>query len=111
MAGYTYRGNRRKYEGEQADYMEKLSKAHPKVEVMAGGGAIVAKTGQRVSLFEADIIATRAERPEAAAQAAAQALEPARVSSAEAAAGEASSAMDVPVPDSDEEFPNRAEAD
>merc|ERR1712070_412706 len=58
MAGYTYRGNRRKYEGEQAEYMSSLSKQHPKMEVMAGGGAILAKTGQKVSMREAEVMAT-----------------------------------------------------
>merc|ERR1719207_143252 len=53
MAGYTYRGNRRKYTGEQAEYMANLAKnSHPKMEVMAGGGVILAKTGQRISVRE-----------------------------------------------------------
>lgn len=68
MAGYAFRGNRRKYEGEQAQFMAQLAKtSHPKMEVMAGGGAILAKTGKRVSKKEAELIATTAERPEVAA--------------------------------------------
>lgn len=84
MAGYTFRGNRRKYEGEQAEYMANLAKSsHPKMEVMAGGGAILAKTGQVVSKKQAAIIATSATRPEIAAIAEAG---PSNASSAVAAA-------------------------
>merc|ERR1719476_144940 len=72
MAGYVFRGNRRKYVGEQAEFMEQLKKtSHPKMEVLAGGGAILARDGRRVSMHEAEILATAAAgRPEAAAQAA-----------------------------------------
>merc|ERR1719491_1061328 len=68
MAGFAFRGNRRKYEGEQAEFMSNLAKSsHPKMEVMAGGGAILAKTGQKVSKHEAELLATAAVRPEVAA--------------------------------------------
>jgi hypothetical protein len=110
MAGYAFRGNRRKYEGEQKDYMESLAlKSHPEMQVMAGGGAILAKTGQRITAHEAQLVATRAERPEAAAMAEANAS---RASSAVAAAvaEDAEDAMDVPVP-GNEELPGRDEAD
>lgn len=72
MAGYAFRGNRRKYEGEQKEFMENLKKSsHPKMEVLAGGGAILAKDGRRVSLHEAEILATAAAgRTDAAASAA-----------------------------------------
>jgi len=71
-AGYAFRGNRRKYEGEELEYMKSMQKhAHPKMEVLAGGGAILAKTGKRVSKREAEIAATAAVNPEAAALAAA----------------------------------------
>lgn len=93
------------------EYMDALAKnSHPKIEVMAGGGAILAKTGERVSKYEAELIATRAERPEVAAMAEAG---PSRASSAvaEAVAADAKDAMDAPVPDSDEELPGRADAD
>lgn len=111
MAGYAFRGNRRKYDAEQTAYMKNLAmNSHPEMEVMAGGGAILAKTGQRITNHEAEIIATRAVRPEAAAMAEAGVS---RASSAVAAAvaEEGGDAMDVPAPDSDEELPGRAEAD
>merc|ERR1719350_1579203 len=63
MAGYVFRGNRRKYEGEQLDYMNNLKQSHPEMEVMAGGGAILAKTGQRVEVHEAELLATAVQRP------------------------------------------------
>jgi len=100
MAGYAYRGNRRKYTGEQAEYMENLKKSsHPKMQVMAGGGAVLAKTGQRISKREAAILATAAVRPEVAAIAEAG---PSNASSAVAAAmAEASASM--PAGQSDDE--------
>merc|ERR1712129_340256 len=110
MAGYAYRGNRRKYVGEQAEYMENLAKSsHPKMEVMAGGGAILAKTGQRISAIEAQLIATRAVNPEIAAVYEAGAS---RASSAVAAAvaEDEAEAMEVPEP-GNEELPGRADAD
>jgi len=68
MAGYAFRGNRRKYQGEQAEFMTNLAKSsHPEMEVLAGGGAVLAKTGKKVSKYEAAIIATSADRPEVAA--------------------------------------------
>eukprot|EP00929_Paragymnodinium_shiwhaense_P122482 TRINITY_DN9525_c0_g1_i1.p1 TRINITY_DN9525_c0_g1~~TRINITY_DN9525_c0_g1_i1.p1 ORF type:complete len:221 (+),score=75.52 TRINITY_DN9525_c0_g1_i1:79-741(+) len=71
-AGYAFRGNRRKYEGEELEYMQQMQKhAHPKMEVLAGGGAILAKTGKRVTKRDAAIAATAAVNPEAAAIAAA----------------------------------------
>lgn len=66
-AGYAFRGNRRKYEGEELEYMKNMQKhAHPKMQVLAGGGAILAKTGKRVTKREAEIAATAAVNPEAA---------------------------------------------
>jgi len=38
MAGYAFRGNRRKYDAEQAAYMDNLKKKHPHMEILAGGG-------------------------------------------------------------------------
>jgi len=67
MAGYVFRGNRRKYDKEETEYMSNLAKTHPKMEVLGGGGAILAKTGQKVSKKEAELVATRALRPEVAA--------------------------------------------
>jgi hypothetical protein len=68
LSGYAFRGNRRKYSAEEKAYMENLAKTgHPEMQVLAGGGGILAKTGQRVSLEEAALITTAAERPEAAA--------------------------------------------
>lgn len=103
MAGYTFRGNRRKYEGDQADYMKNLAKkSHPKMEVMAGGGAILAKTGQKISKKQAEILATAAIRPEVAAIAEAG---PSNASSAVAAAvaeDSSSPAANLPVADSDD---------
>jgi len=70
-AGYAFRGNRKKYEGAEKEYMERLIKtSHPQMEVMAGGGAILAKTGARVSMKEAELITTAAWRPDVAAIAA-----------------------------------------
>merc|ERR1719382_1262963 len=81
MAGFVFRGNRRKYTGEQKEFMENLKKtSHPKMEVLAGGGAILARDGRRISAHEAEILATAAAgRPEAAA------LEASAVSSAASA--------------------------
>lgn len=124
MAGYATKGNRRKYEGEQKEYMDNLAKnSHPKQELMAGGGAILAKTGLRISQREAELIATRATHPEIAAIAelppappvrASNGLliAPARASSAVAAAvaEEAEDAMDVPDP-GNAELPGRADSD
>lgn len=71
LAGYTYGGNRRKYEGEQKEYMDNLAKTcHPKMEVLAGGGAVLS-TGEKVSMHEAEMIATAIRKPEEAAAAAA----------------------------------------
>jgi len=68
MAQYAFRGNRRKYTGEELDYMKNLSKtSHPKMEVLAGGGAIHAKTGKKMSMKEAEILATAVVDPQAAA--------------------------------------------
>merc|ERR1719222_895490 len=56
MAGYAFRGNRRKYEGEQAQFMAQLAKtSHPEMEVLAGGGAVLATTGRKVSVKEAEL--------------------------------------------------------
>merc|ERR1712224_687461 len=80
---------------------ENLAKnSHPKMEVMAGGGAILAKTGKRVSMREAELIATGAERPEVAAMAEAG---PSNASSAVAAA--MAEEADMQVADSDEDSP------
>jgi hypothetical protein len=111
MAGYTFRGNRRKYDGEQAEYMKNLAlTSHPKMEVLAGGGAILAKTGKRVSRKESELIATAAVRPEVAAI---EMAGPADASSAVAAAlaeedAEQMSADSVPVAESDA---NKVDAD
>lgn len=68
IAGFAFRGNRRKYTPEEAEYIKQIAKtAHPKMEVLAGGGAILAKTGERVSKQEAELMATRINRPHAAA--------------------------------------------
>lgn len=93
MAGYVFRGNRRKYNTEETEYMSNLAKAHPKMEVLGGGGAILAKTGQKVSKKEAELIATRALRPEVAAIAEAS---PANASCAVAAAIAKDSQLSVP---------------
>ena len=64
----SQKDSRRKYSTEEKAYMENLAKTgHPEMQVLAGGGGILAKTGQRVSLEEAALITTAAERPEAAA--------------------------------------------
>eukprot|EP00448_Togula_jolla_P010127 CAMPEP_0170614666 /NCGR_PEP_ID=MMETSP0224-20130122/24926_1 /TAXON_ID=285029 /ORGANISM="Togula jolla, Strain CCCM 725" /LENGTH=239 /DNA_ID=CAMNT_0010940347 /DNA_START=48 /DNA_END=767 /DNA_ORIENTATION=- len=71
MAAFAFRGNRRKYSGEELEYMNRVAKDHPKMELMAGGGAVLAQSGQRVPLREAELLATAALRPEVAAIAAA----------------------------------------
>lgn len=114
MAGYTFRGGRRKYEGEQADYMDNLAKtSHPKMAVLGGGGAILAKTGERISKYQAEVLATAAERPEVAAMAeSGQARASDAVAEAMAEEGPSDAApADMPVPDSDEERPGRADSD
>lgn len=113
MAGMVYRGNRkmRKYEGEQKEYIDKMkTENHPKEQVIAGGGVILAKTGKVVSKTEAAIIATAAERPEVAAIAIAGV---ASASSAVAAAVEAD-AEDEPASESGDDeaaHPGRADSD
>lgn len=92
MAGYVFRGNRRKYEGEQAVYMAELAKTHPKMEVLAGGGAILAATGQKVSKLEAELIATAVRDPEKGAVAAASAASAVAAAAAEDAAEAAAAA-------------------
>jgi len=82
MAGYTFRGNRRKFDEHQRAYMEKLAKNHPKMEVIAGGGAVMATTGQKVSKLQAQIIATSVRAPECAAALAEQASAQAAVEAA-----------------------------
>ena len=65
MAGTVFRGNRRKYTDEEKTMLNKIIKEnHPKMEVLAGGGAVLAKTGQKVSVEEAELIATKVNRPE-----------------------------------------------
>lgn len=91
MAGFAFRGNRRKYEGEQKTFMAQLAKtSHPEMEVLAGGGAVLATSGQKVSLKEAELVATRVNRPAAAAIAAS----PPSAASAVAAATREEEAMD-----------------
>jgi len=91
MAGYTFRGNRRKYSGEEKAYMENLAKtSHPKMEVMAGGGAVMS-TGEKVTKEEAELIATSVRKPETYARIQAQPS----AASAVAAAVEGDSAMDA----------------
>jgi len=68
MVGYVFRGNRRKYNKEEQEFLNNVAKTqHPKMEVLAGGGSVLAKTGARVSHEEAALIATAAERPDQAA--------------------------------------------
>mmetsp|Transcript_62762 Transcript_62762/g.181963 ORF Transcript_62762/g.181963 Transcript_62762/m.181963 type:complete len:254 (-) Transcript_62762:94-855(-) len=93
MAGYAFRGNRRKYDGEQKEYMERLAKQHPKMEVLAGGGVVLAATGQKISKHEAELLATQLRNPQGAAAAA----NPAAASSAvEAAVAEDEAGLDEP---------------
>ncbi|CAE7031311.1 unnamed protein product [Symbiodinium sp. CCMP2456] len=65
MAGTVFRGNRRKYSNEEKEMLTKIIKEnHPKMEVLAGGGAVLAKTGKKVSVAEAELLATKVNRPE-----------------------------------------------
>lgn len=65
MAGTVFRGNRRKYSEEEKVMLNKIIKEnHPKMEILAGGGAVLARTGQKVSVEEAEVIATKVLRPE-----------------------------------------------
>jgi len=96
MAGYAFRGNRRKYTGEQAAFMEQLAKtAHPKMEVLAGGGAVCAKDGRRVSKKEAAILATVSSDPQVAAKLAPAASAADAVQAALAEEAGASAAVDA----------------
>ncbi|CAK0822739.1 unnamed protein product [Prorocentrum cordatum] len=84
MAGYAFRGNRRKYDADQAEFMTQVATAmHPKMERLAGGGAVLASTGKRISVAEAELIA-------AAVQGAAGSDQLAAASVVAAAAAEAS---------------------
>merc|ERR1711871_822060 len=38
MAGYAFRGNRRKYDDEQSEYMKQVALNHPDMKILAGGG-------------------------------------------------------------------------
>merc|ERR1719335_1321955 len=38
MAGYAFRGNRRKYNEEETEYMHGVATNHPPLEILAGGG-------------------------------------------------------------------------
>mmetsp|Transcript_58772 Transcript_58772/g.110107 ORF Transcript_58772/g.110107 Transcript_58772/m.110107 type:complete len:232 (+) Transcript_58772:75-770(+) len=65
MAGTVFRGNRRKYSPEEKEMLSKIIKDnHPKMEVLAGGGAVLAKSGKKVSLAEAELLATKVRRPD-----------------------------------------------
>lgn len=57
MAGYAFRGNRRKYDAEQTEFMKEKIATHPKMERLAGGGVVLAATGKKVSVAEAELIA------------------------------------------------------
>lgn len=101
MAGYAFRGNRRKYSGAEAEMMENVARNnHPEMEVLAGGGAILAKTGKRISREEAAILATAAERPEVAAiamasKSASSAAEAGATPAASSSAGAADADVDM----------------
>mmetsp|Transcript_68636 Transcript_68636/g.128032 ORF Transcript_68636/g.128032 Transcript_68636/m.128032 type:complete len:238 (-) Transcript_68636:20-733(-) len=102
MAGYAFRGNRRKYtDPSEVALMQDIAKnSHPEMEVLAGGGAVLATTGQRVSKQEAALLATQAERPEAAAVAMMNQAKEAAAATPEASmplASQAPGAMDVEV--------------
>jgi len=71
MAAFAFRGNRRKYAPEEQEMMKNIAEnSHPKMEVMAGGGAILAQNGQRISLTEAERFATQVSQAEAGGNAA-----------------------------------------
>merc|ERR1719231_414356 len=79
MAQYAFRGNRRKYTGEELEYMKNLHKSqHPNMETLAGGGAILAKTGERISkkeaLFAQPGVAAQVAQPDNSASAIAAAV-------------------------------------
>mmetsp|Transcript_74270 Transcript_74270/g.194792 ORF Transcript_74270/g.194792 Transcript_74270/m.194792 type:complete len:302 (-) Transcript_74270:82-987(-) len=113
MVGYAFRGNRRKYDEEQQKMMDDLAKnSHPEMETMAGGGAVHAKTGKKVTRKEAELLATSIQKPEmsalaqqeaeeAAARAAAKALfiEGKRQGSSAKAADGDMEMEDAPVPE------------
>jgi len=40
MAGYAFRGNRRKYQGEEATIRDEKRKNHPSIEIIAGKGFV-----------------------------------------------------------------------
>jgi len=94
MAGYTYRGNRRKYDAAEQQYMDNLARnSHPEMETLAGGGAVLA-TGEKVTKLEAEMIATSVQKPEAFARV----NTAASAASAVQAAVAADSAMDESTP-------------
>lgn len=71
MVGYVFRGNRRKYFGEEAEYIKNKAKtSHPSMEIMAGGGSVMSD-GRRVTSREAQIIAGNINAPDGAAAVAA----------------------------------------
>mmetsp|Transcript_21438 Transcript_21438/g.49097 ORF Transcript_21438/g.49097 Transcript_21438/m.49097 type:complete len:239 (-) Transcript_21438:22-738(-) len=110
MAGFAFRGNRRKYtDPSEVTLMQDIAKnSHPEMEVLAGGGAVLASTGRRISKREAALLATQADRPEAAAvEMMNHAKEASAAASPEAslptAATQAPGAMDVEAQDSGDE--------
>lgn len=116
MAGFCFKGNRRKYSPEEQEQMNVVMKTHhPKIEVLAGGGAILASTGKRVSEKDAALFATAAENPAMAARAAAAMAPSAASTDAEAAAAaaaqQASAAQPKPTAALDMEMDPENEAD
>ncbi|CAE7276171.1 RFC5 [Symbiodinium natans] len=99
MAGTVFRGNRRKYTNEEKDMLTKIIKEnHPKMEVLAGGGAVLAKSGRRVSQAEAERLATKIRRPDVAEAVEAEAADPGPPASEESPMQDAPPADIVPDP-------------
>merc|ERR1740121_1115530 len=111
MAGYTFRGNRRKYDAEQQAYMDNLARnSHPKMEILAGGGAVLS-TGEKVTKLEAEMIATSVQKPEAFERLNAQASAASAVEAAVArdAAMDAAASAPAPAKEAAPEPENRAD--
>lgn len=56
MAGYAFRGNRRKYVGEEAAIREEKRKNHPAIEIIAGKGFVPKMEGVELEAAEASTI-------------------------------------------------------
>lgn len=61
MAGYAFRGNRRKYVGEEATIRDEKRKTHPQMEIIAGKGFVPKMEGVEQEAAESSTITEEAD--------------------------------------------------